>query len=398
MSAPPAAKPVSGPRQGSQGAVPPAAVPANGTPGSSALPANGGGSRPGSQRGSATSQGKVPVPAAAVPAAPVPAAATPVDPAIPPPLGPPTSVPTDPKIDGLLQRILASKGKPAKGGIKVIMKEDDIRHLNAQVREVLLRQPSLIEIEGPVKICGDVHGQFDDLLRIFEKAGFPPESNYLFLGDYVDRGKHSLETIALLFCYKWKYAENFFLLRGNHESASVNRMYGFFDDCKRRCNVKLWKSFTDVFNCLPVCGLVADKIICMHGGISPDLDDLQLIRNIRRPVDVPDAGILCDLLWADPEPDLEGWAESDRGVSYLFGADEVDRFLNLMDMDLIVRAHQVMERGYEFFADRQLVTIFSAPNYCGEFENDAALMNITEELQCSFTIVPCVPTGPKSLL
>ncbi|KAL2486454.1 Serine/threonine-protein phosphatase PP1 isozyme 2 [Abeliophyllum distichum] len=210
----------------------------------------------------------------------------------------------------------------------------------------------------------DIHGQYGDLLRLFEYGGFPPEANYLFLGDYVDRGKYSLETICLLLAYKIKYPENFFLLRGNHECASINRIYGFYDECKRRFNVRLWKVFTDCFNCLPVAALIDDKILCMHGGLSPDLLNLDQIRNLPRPNDVPDSGLLCDLLWSDPSREVKGWGMNDRGVSYTFGPDKVAEFLMQHDMDLVCRAHQVVEDGYEFFADRQLVTIFSAPNYC----------------------------------
>lgn len=128
--------------------------------------------------------------------------------------------------------------------------------------------------------AGDVHGQFTDLLRLFECGGFPPESNYLFLGDYVDRGKNSIETICLLLAYKIKFPDNFFLLRGNHECASINRIYGFYDECKRRFSVRLWKTFTDCFNCLPVAAVIDDKILCMHGGLSPELESLDQIRAI----------------------------------------------------------------------------------------------------------------------
>ncbi|KAJ6393622.1 hypothetical protein OIU77_022955 [Salix suchowensis] len=197
-------------------------------------------------------------------------------------------------------------------------------------------------------MAGDVHGQFSDLLRLFEYGGYPPEANYLFLGDYVDRGKQSVETICLLLAYKIKYKENFFLLRGNHEY---------------------------------------EKILCMHGGLSPELKYLDQIRNIARPVDVPDHGLLCDLLWADPDKDMEGWGENDRGVSYTFGADKVVEFLRKQDLDLVCRAHQVVEDGYEFFAKRHLVTIFSAPNYCGEFDNAGAMMSVDETLTCSFQIL-----------
>ena len=234
---------------------------------------------------------------------------------------------------------------------------------------------------------GDLHGQYFDLLRLFEYGGFPPDSNYLFLGDYVDRGKQSLECICLLLAYKIKYPENFFLLRGNHECASINRIYGFYDECKRRYSIKLWKTFTDCFNCLPVSAIVDEKILCMHGGLSPDLQRLDQISRIMRPTDVPDSGLLCDLLWSDPDKDVSGWGENDRGVSYTFGADVVSKFLDDHDLDLICRAHQVVEDGYEFFAKRQLVTVFSAPNYCGEFDNAGAMMSVDDTLMCSFQIL-----------
>jgi len=159
----------------------------------------------------------------------------------------------------------------------------------------------LLELEAPLKICGDVHGQYTDLLRLFEYGGFPPEANYLFLGDYVDRGKQSLEVICLLLCYKILYPTNFFLLRGNHEAAGINRIYGFYDECKRRYSIKLWKVFSDVFNCLPVSALVDEKILCMHGGLSPEISSLQQIADLSRPSDVPDVGLMCDLLWSDPD-------------------------------------------------------------------------------------------------
>lgn len=136
------------------------------------------------------------------------------------------------------------------------------------------------------QICGDIHGQYYDLLRLFEYGGFPPEANYLFLGDYVDRGKQSLETICLLLAYKIKFPENFFILRGNHECASINRIYGFYDECKRRYNIKLWKTFTDCFNCLPIAAIIDEKIFTMHGGLSPDLNSMEQIRRVMRPTDV----------------------------------------------------------------------------------------------------------------
>ncbi|GJJ14951.1 hypothetical protein Clacol_009221 [Clathrus columnatus] len=247
----------------------------------------------------------------------------------------------------------------------------------------------------PWGLIGDIHGQYYDLLRLFEYGGFPPEANYLFLGDYVDRGKQSLETICLLLAYKIKYPENFFILRGNHECASINRIYGFYDECKRRYNIKLWKTFTDCFNCLPIAAIIDEKIFTMHGGLSPDLQSMEQIRRVMRPTDVPDTGLLCDLLWSDPDKDITGWSENDRGVSFTFGPDVVSRFLQKHDMDLICRAHQVVEDGYEFFAKRQLVTLFSAPNYCGEFDNAGAMMSVDETLLCSFQILKPAEKKPK---
>lgn len=125
-----------------------------------------------------------------------------------------------------------------------------------------------------------------------------------------------------------------------------------------------------------MAALIDDKILCMHGGLSPDLQSIEQIKKIEKPTDVPDSGLLCDLLWSDPDKDSQGWGENERGVSYVFGPEVVSVFLKKHDLDLICRAHQVVEEGYEFFAKRQLVTLFSAPNYCNEFNNAGALMTV----------------------
>jgi serine/threonine-protein phosphatase PP1 catalytic subunit len=156
---------------------------------------------------------------------------------------------------------------------------------------------------------------------------------------------------------------------------------------KRRYNIKLWKTFTNCFNCLPVAAIIEEKILCMHGGLSPELTQMEQIKRVTRPNDVPDKGLLCDLLWSDPDKNIMGWGENDRGVSFTFGPDIVSQFLKRHDLDLICRAHQVVEDGYEFFAKRQLVTLFSAPNYCGEFDNAGAMMSVDESLMCSFQIL-----------
>lgn len=307
-------------------------------------------------------------------------------------------------LDDYITRLLdaAYAGKVTK---TVCLRNAEIFAICQAAREVFLSQPALLELAPPVKIVGDVHGQYTDLIRMFEMCGFPPTSNYLFLGDYVDRGKQSLETILLLMCYKLKFPENFFLLRGNHECANVTRVYGFYDECKRRCNIKVWKAFVDTFNCLPIAAIVASKIFCVHGGLSPSLSHMDDIRQIARPTDVPDYGLLNDLLWSDPADMENDWESNERGVSYCFGKKVIMEFLQRHDFDLVCRAHMVVEDGYEFFNDRILVTVFSAPNvrsldyllisagranisqYCGEFDNWGAVMSVNAELLCSFELL-----------
>ncbi|CAO1615293.1 unnamed protein product [Sympodiomycopsis kandeliae] len=288
-------------------------------------------------------------------------------------------------IDDMISRLLEAgyAGKIPKPALK----NAEITAVCQAAREVFLSQPTLIELSPPVKIVGDTHGQYQDLLRLFEMCGFPPSANYLFLGDYVDRGKQSLETILLLLCYKIKYPENFFLLRGNHECANVTRVYGFYDECKRRVNIKIWKTFIDVFNTLPIAAVVASKIFCVHGGLSPSLSNMDDIRRIERPTDVPDYGLLNDLLWSDPSDTALDWEDNERGVSYCFGKAVIQQFLAQYDFDLICRAHMVVEDGYEFWNERTLVTIFSAPNYCGEFDNFGAVMSVSEDLLCAFELL-----------
>lgn len=288
-------------------------------------------------------------------------------------------------IDSILERLLSVRGN--KPGKTVDLREEEIKYLIDKSMVIFKEQKMLIELEAPLRVCGDIHGQYYDLLRIFEHCGFPGEFNYLFLGDYVDRGKQSLETICLLLAYKIKYPLKVHLLRGNHESSVTNRIYGFYDECKRRYNVRLWRNFTELFNYLPVAALIDEKILCMHGGLSPDLRNLSSISEISRPTEIPDSGLLCDLLWSDPDKEVLDFDENDRGVSVVFGEKIVQEFNRKNDLDLIIRAHQVVDDGYEFFAQRQLITIFSAPNYCGEFDNSAGIMIIDDALTCSLKVL-----------
>ncbi|OKP11659.1 Serine/threonine-protein phosphatase PP-Z [Penicillium subrubescens] len=294
-------------------------------------------------------------------------------------------------LDDMIARLLrVGYSKPSKS---VCLSNAEIIAICSNARNILLSQPVLLELNAPIQIVGDLHGQFPDLIRLFDTCGYPPATNYLFLGDYVDRGKQSLETMLLLLCYKLKYPENFFILRGNHECANITRIYGFHDECKRRCNIKIWKTFTDVFNCLPIAAIVAEKIFCVHGGLSPNLTNMDDIRKISRPVEVPEYGLLNDLLWSDPANIRDWGPNDDRGVSWCFGKAPIVNFLKHHSLDLVCRSHMVVEGGYEFFGNKSLVTIFSAPNYCGEFDNCGASMSVSEDLLCNFNLLR--PFDPK---
>lgn len=134
------------------------------------------------------------------------------------------------------------------------------------------------------------------------------------------------------------------------KKKKISSVYGFYDECKRRLSPKMWRTFVDVFNTLPIAGLVAGKIFCVHGGLSPSLHSMDEIRNIQRPTDVPDYGLLNDLLWSDPA-DIDGdWEDNERGVSYVFGKKIINEFLSKFDLDLVCRAHMVCnEKNKVFF-------------------------------------------------
>jgi serine/threonine-protein phosphatase PP1 catalytic subunit len=296
------------------------------------------------------------------------------------------------KPEKMIADLLSVKGKSMTKPVP--LQEFDVKAALLKVKGLLELEPSLVPVSAPVKIVGDVHGQFSDLVRLLECGGHPPDQSYIFLGDYVDRGNYGCEVFMLLACYKIQHPDKMNLLRGNHECGPISRIYGFYDEIKRRFNVKMWKTFCEVFNMLPLAVLIDEKIFCVHAGLSPEImSDVSVVSKVKRPCDVPAEGLVCDLMWSDPEPDITGWAENDRGVSYVFGPDIVTDFLDKNDFDLVVRAHQVVEDGYEFFASRQMVTLFSAPNYCGEFDNAGAMMTVRDDLMCSFQLLK--PSGKK---
>ncbi|EAY17985.1 Serine/threonine protein phosphatase PP1-2, putative [Trichomonas vaginalis G3] len=303
------------------------------------------------------------------------------------------------KVDTLATSVLhqLSKLKPGKLSSLPIT---DIQILCKEVKRIIMSQPVLLNLEAPCTIFGDLHGQYYDMYGFLQKAGMPPEKQILFLGDYVDRGKNSIEILLTLFCLKIKFPEKIWTLRGNHECKEISKQYGFHEECMTRYDESIWDTFNDVFDYFPIAAIIGGKIFCVHGGLSPQLSELSQIATMQRPITIPERGLIADLVWADPSPSHDGWHESDRGTSYTFGPDVVDAFLAKNNFDLICRAHQVTAKGYEFpfFPNRSTVTVFSAPCYCNEYNNCGAIMSVAKDLRCSFVVIEPDPPAGKILL
>ncbi|KAL1560570.1 Serine/threonine-protein phosphatase 5, variant 2 [Salvia divinorum] len=248
-----------------------------------------------------------------------------------------------------------------------------------QIRDLLRELPSLVDIHVPdgkhFTVCGDVHGQFYDLINIFELNGLPSEDNpYLFNGDFVDRGSFSLEVILTLFAFKCMCPSAIYLSRGNHESKSMNKIYGFEGEVRSKLNDTFVELFAEVFCCLPLAHVINNKVFVVHGGLfSVDGVKLSDIRAIDRFCEPPEEGLMCELLWSDPQPQL-GRGPSKRGVGLSFGGDVTKRFLQDNNLDLVVRSHEVKDEGYEIEHDGKLITVFSAPNYCDQMGNKGAFI------------------------
>ncbi|EMS49337.1 Serine/threonine-protein phosphatase 5 [Triticum urartu] len=251
-----------------------------------------------------------------------------------------------------------------------------------QARDLLRAVPSLVDVNVPngchFTVCGDVHGQYFDLLNIFELNGLPSEDNpYLFNGDFVDRGSFSLEVILTLFAFKCLYPTGMYLARGNHESKSMNKIYGFEGEVKSKLSDTFVELFAEVFCCLPLAHVINKKVFVVHGGLfSVDGVKLSDIKAIDRFCEPPEEGLMCEILWSDPQPQ-PGRGPSKRGVGLSFGGDVTKRFLEDNNLDLVVRSHEVKDEGYETMHDGKLITVFSAPNYCDQMGNKGAFIRFS---------------------
>ncbi|MCJ1400743.1 hypothetical protein MMC11_003951 [Xylographa trunciseda] len=359
-----------------------------------------------------------------------------------------------------------------------------MKQLFERCKELLMEESNTQPVSTPVTICGDIHGQFYDLLELFKVAGgmpgednagppapsrafsdqdieppttitdpklqkklkkvqqttvgegsssnvssdgndddedveevrgrtrnvdptadlkegdqtLPGNGNFIFMGDFVDRGYFSLETLTLLLCLKARYPDRITLIRGNHESRQITQVYGFYEECHQKYgNPSVWKAATQVFDFLPLAALVDGKVLCVHGGLSPEIRTLDQIRVIARAQEIPHEGAFCDLVWSDPE-EVETWAVSPRGAGWLFGDKVATEFNHVNGLQLIARAHQLVNEGYKWhFKDKSVATVWSAPNYCYRCGNVASIMKLGEDLEAKFNIFSAVPNDMRAV-
>jgi len=260
-----------------------------------------------------------------------------------------------------------------------IFEEENLNDLAHMAIDIFRDQPTMLRIDDPVIIVGDLHGSLHDLLRIFAENGLPDQRKYLFLGDYVDRGPFSLEVITLLFAFVCKFPRNVFLIRGNHEFENTNGQYGFKDEIiNSGYSEDLWKLFNDAFSYLPLASLLYNSFLCLHGGISPHLNNLSQIESIVKPVlDYADP-LVCDIVWADPSETYQLYSKSTRGNGNHFGTTAVNIFIESSGIKKIIRAHQCVMNGFELFAQGAVITVFSASSYDKNLSNKSGVLNVVD--------------------
>ena len=265
--------------------------------------------------------------------------------------------------------------------------EHDLKLLCDKVKEIFIEESNVQPVSAPVIVCGDIHGQFYDLITLFQQGGEIPNSKYVFMGDYVDRGFNSVETLEYLLCLKLKYPNHITLLRGNHESRQISFTYGFYEEINRKYgNTNPWKYFTELFDYIPLAAIIEGKIFCIHGGLSPYVSTVDQIRLINRKCEIPHDGAFCDLMWSDPD-DIETWIISSRGAGWIFGWKVVNEFNRINNLDLICRAHQLVNEGFKYwFKDKNLVTVWSCPNYCYRCGNKASILKLDKNLEKTFDL------------
>lgn len=273
-----------------------------------------------------------------------------------------------------------------------LLEELEIKIICLKLREILVQEDNVQRLSTPITLVGDIHGQFYDLLEIFRVGGSVPDTNYLFLGDYVDRGAHSIETIMLLSLLKLKYPTKITLIRGNHEARVITQQYGFYVECQTKYgSTGVWQCVTDMFDYLPIAALIDEQIYCVHGGLSPYIETIKEIQEIKRIQEIPHEGPFADIMWSDPDADNPGFTLSARGAGYLFGEDVFEKFLELNKVTHFIRAHQLCMEGYEVMFKERFMTVWSAPNYLYRLGNMASVLEIDDNRNFHFNIFHDAP-------
>lgn len=266
-----------------------------------------------------------------------------------------------------------------------ILTEDFLRMLTL-VTDIMGKEPNLLQLSAPVVICGDIHGQFYDLVKLFEVGGDPSENQYLFLGDYVDRGLFSVECVILLYAYKLQYPKRFWLMRGNHECRHLTDYFTFKEEVEYKYCKELYEKIMLSFDALPLAATVNKEFFCVHGGLSPNLRSLADIDTINRRIEPPQTGTMCDLLWSDPIEEYDDYEGQEvfryndvRSCSFVWTYRAVSIFLKNNRLRCMIRAHEAQNDGYRMYKTLDdfptVITLFSAPNYLDAYGNKAAIMH-----------------------
>ncbi|ELP90427.1 serine/threonine protein phosphatase PP1-2, putative [Entamoeba invadens IP1] len=290
-----------------------------------------------------------------------------------------------PNIDLLLVNLFKAR---TYDEFRQIVTADVVYYLCQEMRTRLMSEPVLLPLttEKRIVVIGDLHGQYFDLIRHFQVNGLPPTTIYLFLGDYVDRGKYSVEVLCLLYALKVKYPDCVYIVRGDHECSRVNRRGGFYSECLRDfSSLYPWNAFVSTFNVMPFAAIIDGKILCIHGGLSPLLEQIGQLKKIERPVDIPHEGLLRDIVWSDFFEEQEGYGDNERReTSFVFGKEQLDLFLKKNNLVGIIRGHELVNTG--FLVEGNCITVFSACQYVGCFDNSSAAVIVEKGLKISFSV------------
>lgn len=267
------------------------------------------------------------------------------------------------------------------------LREEQAIRILQDATDFFASEPNLLDVPAPVTVCGDIHGQYYDLMKLFDVGGHPSNTSYLFLGDYVDRGSFSIECLLYLYSLKLTYPDTFWMLRGNHECRHLTGYFTFKSECLHKYSLQLYEECLKSFNALPLAAIMNKQFFCVHGGLSPELRTLNDLIKIDRFREPPTKGLMCDLLWADP---VEDYDEDDidqmflkntvRGCSYAFTYKASCQFLEKTGLLSIIRAHEAQDAGYRMYRRTKtmgfpsLLTMFSAPNYLDTYNNKAAVL------------------------